>query len=385
MRLNNRHIILVVLAVLAGCVEPFEPRIDEEQKMMVIDGRITDEEGLQTITVSISSPYNEPHFNAVTGCVVRVEDDLGNGVIFPEERDGIYQTELEPGFAAVGRAYRVRVITPDGRNYESDYDSLLSCAEIDRLSYKVEKIQTSDPNVVTDGVRFYVDMKGDEHDSRQYMWSYIETWEYHSPLPIQYIWDGEILYDYWPLLDSLDVCYMTTKLNQYQVGSSGLLESNEIRQQPLLFVSNNSPRLEEIYGLLVIQNSLSSASYNYLERLRSQTDNAGGFFESQPASSTGNIYNTEDPEEKVLGYFFASQAREDRIFVNQEFDFKIKEFYCPILDTAEYVVDLGTEYPFYYMYSLDPDGGSPWAYSYPECHNCRDRGGTDVKPDYWPE
>lgn len=382
MPLTERTFVLMALAFLAACVDPYEPEIEEEQELMVIDGRISDSEGMQRITVSVSSPYNNPGFQPVTGCVVRVEDNLGDGILFPETDDGIYQASMEPGFISPGKAYRLRVITSNGRQYESDYDSLLSCAEISGLSYEVEELETADPNTVYYGVRFYLDMKGDETDSRYYMWTYEQTWEYHAYLPIQYKWDGDSLYTYWPLLDSFDVCYKHDRLKQYHVGSSGLLESNEIRQQPLIFVSNRSPALEEAYSLLVTQHSLSTDAYTYLERLQSQSGSEG-FFETQPATSRGNIYNTEDPDEKVLGYFFASQTRQDRIIVDQEFDFKIEEFYCPI-DTAEYVVDFGMDYP-YYMYSFNIDGGPPWGYSYRECHDCRYRGGTDVKPDYWPE
>jgi len=366
----------------AACVDPFEPEIREEQELMVIDGRITDSEDLQSITVSRSSPYNNPDFYPVSGCVVRVEDTRGNGVIFPETKDGTYQAILDPGFATTGEAYRMQVITTDGRAYESEFDSLYPCAEIEKLSYNVEIQETSDPDISLPGIRFYVDMKGDETDSRHYMWTYEQTWEYHAYLPIQYIWDGENFYDYFPLLDSFEVCYATNRLKEFRVGSSGLLAANEIRQQPLLFVSNNTPRLEEVYSLLVSQHSLSPETYTYLERLQAQSGSAG-FFETQPASGRGNIYNTEDPDEKVLGYFFASQTRQERIIVDQEFDFRMKKFYCPI-DTAEYLVDFGMEYP-YYMYSFNIDGGPPWGYSYKECHDCRYRGGTDVKPDYWPE
>ncbi|MCK4993074.1 MAG: DUF4249 family protein, partial [Bacteroidales bacterium] len=135
MRLNKWTIAILFAALCSGCIEPFEPLIEEESEVLVIDGKLSDTPGIQTITVSRSSPYNNPQFQPVSACVVRVEDETGDGVIFPETGDGTYQTILEPGFMAAGKAYKLLVFTPDEETYESDYDSLLACASIDDLSY----------------------------------------------------------------------------------------------------------------------------------------------------------------------------------------------------------------------------------------------------------
>ena len=381
MRLNKWTIAILFAALCNGCIEPFEPLIEEEDEVMVIDGKLSDTPGIQTITVSISSPYNNPRFQPVSGCVVRVEDGSGSGVTFPETGDGIYQTTLEPGFMAAGKAYKLMVFTPDEETYESDYDSLLSCASIDDLSYEVEVQGTSDPRINYYGIRFYADVSGSMEESRNYMWTFEETWEYVSTHRIQYIWDGVILHDYTPRLHGFEICYQTSLLENFEVGSSMQLEQNEFRHQPLYFVSNQSPRLQEKYSLLVSQHSLSYNAYLYWEKMSAQAGDTGGLFETQPSSSRGNIYNINDPDEKVLGYFYVSQVQENRIMVAEDFDFPITEFDCP-LDTAFSEVDFTLDYPI--MYSISSFGrGSPYVYSYKECHDCTYRGGVTTKPEYW--
>ena len=112
--LLNKWTISILLVVLGtGCIEPFEPDIDETRNVMVIDGRLIDTQGIQTISISRSSPYKNPQFQPVSGCVVRVEDDAGNGITFLENANGIYQSNLEPDFLTVGKAYKLRVFTPD--------------------------------------------------------------------------------------------------------------------------------------------------------------------------------------------------------------------------------------------------------------------------------
>jgi len=381
MPLNKWTISILLMVLGTGCIEPFEPDIEESNKVMVIDGRLTDTDDIQTIKVSISSPYNNPQFKPVTGCVVRVEDDAGYGITFMESEEGIYQSNLEPDFLIVGKAYKLQVFTPDDEVYESEYDTLLACAPIDSLSYKVEMQGTSNPRINYYGIRFYVDVKGSSEESRNYLWTFEETWEYISYYKIQYIWDGFNLLDYTPQLYGRKVCYLTDRLKYFLVGSSNLMSRNEIRQLPLYFVSNQTPRLQEQYSLLVAQHSLSDASFLYWDRVRAQSVESGGLFETQPSRTTGNISNINDPDEKVLGYFFVSQVQEKRITVKEAFHFPIAHFDCP-LDTTMDIAVFGKAY--YIMWSLSLWGrGPPYAYSFKECHDCTFRGGVTTKPEYW--
>jgi hypothetical protein len=382
MLLNKGMLYALFLVLATGCIEPFEPDIEESDKVLVIDGRMTDQPGIQTISVSTSSPYKKPQFRPVSGCVVRIEDNAGYGITFLENAEGIYQSELEPDFLVVGKSYKLHVITPDDRIYESEYDSLLACAPIDELSYKLEMQGTSNPDVNYYGIRFYLDMKGSDEDARNYLWSFEETWEYISYYNIQYIWNGSEFLDFTPQLHGKKICYLTELLENYQVGSSSLFGSNEIHQQPLHFVSNQTPRLQEKYSMLVAQHSLSNGAFLYWDKMRGQSFDAGGMFETQPSKTTGNISNINNPEEKVLGYFFVSQVQKKRITVSEDFEFPIVGFDCP-LDTADSVEDFGMNYP-YIMYSLSVMGrGPPYAFSYKECHDCTYRRGVTSKPEYW--
>jgi hypothetical protein len=214
------------------------------------------------------------------------------------------------------------------------------------------------------------------------MWTFEETWEYLSDYPIQYVWDGSVFHDYTPELHGFKICYLTEDLDDFEVGSSRQLERNEFQQQPLYFVSNRSPRLQEKYSLLVSQHSLTYHAFLYWEKMKAQAGDTGGLFETQPSSSRGNIYNVNDPEEKVLGFFYVSRIQKKRITVSEDFEFPVTPFNCP-LDTALSVDDFGADYP-YFMWSLSAFGrGPPYAYSLKECHDCTYRGGVTTKPEYW--
>lgn len=383
MRLNKWFVGVIILFLCASCIEEFTPKIDETREMLVINGHITDVPGIHSVSISMSSAYNDPQFRPVSGCVVRIEDEKGRGITFNESTDGIYESLLDQDFLAIGKSYKLLVFTPDGNEYQSDYDSLLVCAPIDKLSYQIEKEGTSNPDINYYGVRFLVDVSGGLNDARNYLWTFEETWEYAATYFTQYIWDGDTLIEFVPYDLTASICYFTLPIKDLYVGTSRLYETNEISKHPIHYVSNQTPRLLRRYSLLVSQHSLSDRAFLYWDQVRKQSGETGGLYETQPVSITGNIFNINDPEETVLGFFFASQIQKKRIDVEKNLTFQVAKFSCPV-DTVSYFADLGLDFP-YHLYSINVEVGKgpPYIYSYKECHDCRLRGGTTTKPEFW--
>ena len=98
MRVSKYHILVLLSLVCSSCIEPFQPVIEESQEVLVINGVITDRPGIHQVTISRSTPYNDPLFNPVSGCVVRVEDDRGNIAVYEETDLGIYEANLNASF-----------------------------------------------------------------------------------------------------------------------------------------------------------------------------------------------------------------------------------------------------------------------------------------------
>lgn len=380
--MNKRLYLVIPFVLFAGCIEPFEPEIGESDHVMVIFGELTGEEGIHSVQVSTSTPYNDPSYEPVAGCIVRVEDQDGQGFYYSESSPGEYTAFLEQEFLVTGNSYRLIVFTPGGEEYQSEYDTLLSCAEIDSLYFREEK--HSSANNLTDiyGLQILADVKGGINDSRNYLWTLNETWEYKSSYYTMYIWDGHTLEEYLPFIHEWMICYLTLDIKERITGSSRLNASNEITGQPLNFVSNQSDRLRRGYSLLVSQHSLTEQAYLFWENLTAQVEESGGLYEHQPAVAPGNICNVNDAGEKVLGLFYASEVKEKRININQYFDFPIASYYCPA-DTVNSIYDL-TDYFPYYMFSISDFGrGPPFVFGPRECHDCRLRGGITTKPDFW--
>jgi len=387
MPVNKYHILFLLLLTCGSCIEPFEPVIKEYQNVLVINGKITDQPGIHYVEVSRSTPYNKPIYKPVGGCIVLITDENGDMIPFQEGEGGKYSADIPGSFLAVGKAYRLQVFTPNQREYCSEYDTLLACPPIDSIYYEVETRETSDPDFFLGGIQFYVDMTGSASDSRDFMWQLEETWEYWAALFSQYIRrEGEEVTKF--RSSDLYKCWKTYPISEIYTETTRNLSVNALKRNSLNFVSNETDRLKVAYSLLVKQQSLTRRSYVYWEKMKAQSRETGGLYESQPSSGIGNIYNTTDPNQVVLGIFYATQQRTKRIMVdnmsseNDLFEFEIPYLTCE-WENAIGSFQSGDDYP-YYMKSNNPTGyGPPYLTADQICFDCRIQGGINVKPDYW--
>lgn len=380
---NRFYILILLLLVFKACVDPFEPVINETQEVMVIDGMISDRPGLHQVRISISTPYSDPEFKPVDGCVVSVSDDLGNIEFYSEswEEAGVYEAWLDEPFLGVGKAYSLQVVSPSNRIYVSDYDTLLSCPPVDSVYYIHEVSGGEDPDDVWQGLQFYNDVRGFEDGTRNYRWNATATWEYRSPFGINYVrYQGQ---NYPYLVDSVGTCWMTENIETVYAASTQLLSENNIYKNKLHYVSDQTPRLARRYSLLVEQYSLTDDAYTYWEKLAGQSASSASLYETQPSSSQGNIYSTTWPDEKVLGCFYATQIQDKRIFVEyKDLDFPVMAYTCmpdTLFDNSTFIFD-----KYYFLLSLNPMGaGPPWLAGPDNCFDCTKRGGDNEVPDFW--
>jgi hypothetical protein len=214
------------------------------------------------------------------------------------------------------------------------------------------------------------------------MWQLEESWEYKASLIGNLIWryPGSGTEEF--KSNVIFRCWKEYFLDQFFIATTKNLTSNELKSYKLNFVSNETDRLSLTYSLLVKQQSLTLSSYEYWTRMHEQALESGGLYEKQPAAVQGNLYNTEDPGELVLGNFFATQVRRRRIFVhnNNFFEFQVPHISCEYepmswLWEQEYI-----EYPVY-IYS--PGTFQPPLTGPSYCFDCLLQGGDTIRPPYW--
>jgi len=384
MLVSRLHIILILTLILlcGSCVEPYEPVLEESQEVLVISGMVTDQPGLHSLTVSLSSSYKLPVFQGLDFCLVAVENQDGDMVHYTNTGEGTYEADLPGSFLEVGNAVSVQVITPDDRVYRSLYDTIFACPELDSIYWELGYQETPDPDFTRPGIQFYLDMSGESTDSRNIIWQVDESWEYWASLIGTHImrdWGAAVPFK----TNVIFKCWKHFPLDHVFIASTRSQSANELRKLPLNFVSNETERLSVTYSLNVKQQSLSSAAYDYWKRMNDQAVESGGLYEKQPASVTGNIYNMDDPEEIVLGNFYATQQKEKRIFVknNVLFDFYVPHIDCEFESTSTLWRNRDKIKLPIYIYN--PGNFQPTFWGPEDCFDCRLQGGDTIRPIYW--
>jgi hypothetical protein len=376
---------ILILLLMLACIKSYNPHIeDDAANKLVVSGRVTDTEGWQEVSISMSSPVENPEYIPVSGCVVNILDNKGNIFSLSEDDPGTYRAWLGKEYLEPGTAYKVTVYTPEGETIESSYDTLMAGAPLDSVYYIIEDVPTSDPDVYLRGLQFYVDLDATDFECRNYRWEIAQTWEFHAARPVEYYYDGKF-HEIIPPDYSHFVCWANMLVKNVYTLSTKTLSENVFQKYPLHFVDGqSSSRLGILYSILVSQQSLSENAYNFWEQVRINSEGFGGLYEKQPLSIKGNLLNLTNPEKEVLGYFFATSESSERYFYKDieglELDFSDQCFEFPLPMTG-WAGFKKWDYPVYYFYT---DAGALLILN-DQCVDCRKMGGTTAKPDFWPQ
>jgi hypothetical protein len=381
---------LVCLVVVVSCIEPFF--INDEvgfEPVLVVDALITDEREEQQIVISQTTSLIDYSLHAVHNCQVVVSDKDGNEFTFTENfNQGNYQGIIPFEFMVPGNAFKVRIQTAEGKLYESDFEAMTSCSEIDNVYYEL-MVDTNDVSRLVEsvGLQFYVDLRTHESDSKFYRWQVDETYEYHSTWPIDLYWDGEEFKSEGPDY-SFFTCYKIETVKRIYTANTKNVDF-EYLKYPLNFVDNSTQKLYWRYSLFVKQLSITEEAYAYWKLLAANSQESGGLIDNQPASIKGNITCVSHPGEKVLGYFSVSSVSAKRIFTNDELRlYHSDEVFCRQFyreKVGDFFKKLTEDQLPYYLAPV-PEGASPGYYfANQDCFDCRMKGGSIEVPEIWKE
>ncbi len=384
MRRSSWFVTGLLLLGLASCISPFSPDIDaNDENKYVVNGQVILGDSLQTVNVSRTSILLQPRYDPVPGCQVIIVDDQGNAFYLADRGDGNYQGVIDSVYLVPGKTFRVRITVPEGDILQSDPDTLHSGGAITNAYYVREDRERNNAQQFLSGIQFYVDIAGGDTDSRYYRWDEIETWEYHTPYPLEWYYDGTV-HQVIPPDYSRMVCWKTVKVPEIYTLSTRYLAQNRFAGFPIHYVTNRTDRLAIGYSVLIRQYALSEAAYLYWEQQKRNSQLEGGLYEKQPFAVAGNLHNITHPEKAILGFFGAASLDQKRLFVWPIPDLELNfNDYCSIdLLRFGFKSIRPSDYPAYL--TGNHETWFPYIMSY-ECVNCLSLGGINVKPGFWPQ
>jgi len=389
MRVIRSVCCLLIPLCFAGCIERYYPGADDVfTGTLVINAHLSNVPGNQTIQISRSDGLLYPEFIPEESCVVELERGDGEVLFFEEKTPGYYSANVSASFMQYGQHYMMRVVSSEGNLYLSDYSKLTPPTDIDSIYYELESYPTTEPEVIIEGIRFFMDFSMDPDQSEFMRWELIETYEFHNPDYPGFIYSYDRVLK--PIPDSLSdrQCWITGHVNAIYTLDAANMSDEKYLHMPLHFVSNETQRLSYGYSLLVRQHSMDAPAFRYWDELKKNSHSQNGLYDRLPSITPSNIRNELDPEEKILGFFGVSGVREKRIFVKDvEGISKYDVRFCfpyPELPRLRYLMTL--DLPIYASRAGDPETGEVrFGETTQECLDCRVRkGSSGDPPDFWP-
>jgi len=374
MQIRNLFYCALVI-IFSGCIELFNPQLNDYLEIPVVDGGITNEPGPYTVKLSKSSSVYNPEFDPISGAIVIISDDLNFEEALVEVKPGVYSTDAAGIRGEVGRKYRVTV-EMDGKIYQSSFEELLEPVGIDSVYAKTEYKGNQE------GMQFYLNTETLKDDNRQFLWTLIETYKYEAdeyPVDFIYIKPDSIFIPPYEYVEMIRMCWKTDKVFQIFTGSAKNISQPGLSNIPLHYVDTKTKKLSQKYSLFVSQYSISDAAYQYWNEIKEQNEKSGSLYTRQPFQIAGNISSIDNADDIIFGYFTVAGVSNKRIFVEKPSLFFYYDECKATHDTyLAWLAQRQPPYPAYIKYVEDGMGKA----SLP-CFDCRSEGGTTNKPDFW--
>lgn len=379
-----KRILLFILALqflwLNSCIDEYWPDVDKYENLLVVEGGITNTPGPYTIKISKSLPVKYARYIPFSGCVLKIFDDDGSSETLVETEPGTYSTMSNGIQGQIGKRYKLSVITPQGKEYESSYEELIKPVLIDDVYAEVEYHSNSGLDHPQVGYQFYIDAEETLNDTNFYLWDMEATFHFQSDFFIRWYYNGRVR-EFHPI-DSLYDCWRTNKVKDIFTFNSTSLVTNKLERFPLNYVNTETKELTVKYSLLVNQHTIGKSAYQYWNAIEEQNSEQGSMYSQQPYQIRGNMRSINDDNESVLGYFMVSGFDTRRIFVDR-IDAPFYFTRCSINDgNYQAYAEIGATLPYLYpVYIILYD--EMRAVPGQSCADCRQNGGTITKPDFW--
>ncbi len=400
--------ILVLASVLVNCVEPFdvtgEVAIGENiETFLVVEATLTNELKQQVVLLGRGRSFANDSIQPVTqNAIVTVLDGNGTTFSFSELEPGRYVSD-QTFQALPSTTYQLNITTGQNSTFTSELVSLPETASITEVY--AERI-TNDTGV--EGIAIYTDSEILQGEAPFLRYEYEETYKVIAPLwsPFDmvvvdpnppYSIDNFALV---PREQEERVCYSTQRSNRIIQALELNRSGNKIDRNLVRFISRDNFIISHRYSILVKQLVQSPDAYSYYRILAEQAGNESVFTEIQPGFIEGNVSNTNNPDEKVLGYFEVANQSQERIFFNYE-DFFPDEalppyaLSCSFLGAPPIITPAGTS-PLkdaidsgLFVYVRDNNGevsapAGPYLTARRACGDCTVLG-SNLIPDFWIE
>lgn len=355
--MRQLFIILTLITGLCSCETYFVPDIDDQEKLYVFEGLLTNEAKVHHVQIKQSVAFDsDDYFEYAGGFTVTIETASGEIIPLNEVKDGYHSTDSTV-VGKIGESYRVVATSAEGVVYQSEFELLSEGAEIKDIDaeYKEDKILRYNEYAgyteeLINGLQVLVDV-----DAKSFSPYY--RYEFDMVIQSQQIYPGGT----GPILMYVAYEKSSKYMDLISVLNSNQYVDNKIVKGPVAYIPEDFMGDRKIIGweldslgrqifkeslithrragflLEVHQYSLSEKGFSYWESIHDQTNSTGQIFDPVQAQIVGNMTCRTNEEEIVFGYFGASAVTKDSRFMKYVYPNTAKVepvVYFPQLDTV---------------------------------------------------
>lgn len=300
--------------IIASCVEEIALNSEDFEEAIVIEGLVTNELKKHEIKISQTFAIDSTGPKPLSGADIRVTGEEEH--IFQELEPGRY-ISLDSFAARPGIDYQLSILL-NGNEYISASTQLSGSSNIgeleaSRINYRGE-----------DGVAITLNNQTFAGGANYYKYEYVETFKFNSnyfKVKDLIIEDGvpvEV-----PKQKEEYTCYQTNISQKIILANTNSLSDDSVNDLLINFIDSKDTSLSNRYSLLIKQYVIGRDAYNYYKILEELSGSENIFSQTQPGFLEGNITNSNNPNEKIIGFFNVSSVTTKRIY------FDYGDFYNP--------------------------------------------------------
>jgi len=353
--------VILPALILCSCITKFEAEVGEVAGILVVEGIITDDESVITLSRSKGLSFEDNIFDLspyhVTDAKVYIECDDGTQWSAAGQDGGQYTIQM--GKLNPARQYRLK-IEHEAHEYCSEYLYPVATPDIDSVFWtKRDKGQP---------VNLHVASHAPDDKVYYFRWSYTELWESRAKVYLK----G---YPYY--------CITNSKSKEMLLGTT---EGTAFGQSAEIIakIPPGDNRFKILYCMDVSQYTISKRAYDYFSNIKKNSRQSGSPFAQVPSELKGNIACITDSERLVIGYMvISSAATRKRVYIYNSEVYEDPELVIPdeLRNKECAIIHFDTNSDPKYVPYLPP-----YIYILRTCVDCIAAGGRPINelPNDWP-
>jgi hypothetical protein len=338
----RRIIPIVGMVFLFGCIQELEVDTNSGINTLVVEGFVDTEPGPHDIVLSRTAKFGnvfEGFAGPVEGASVVIRDNEGRSIFLNESSPGVYQTPQEFE-AVVGSTYTLLINTAEGQQYSSLPELVRPVTPYDTIYPVFTSLPALPGELPVTGVDVVVEWQDNGESRDFYQWRNSGLYQFMAR-PDLFV---DIFNNPAPK-DCCEICWLEELPDQgLRVRDDRNINGNR-STEVVAFIEDDGLRFFDKYLIRVEQFSMTQEAFQFFELLDEQLSISGDIFDPPPAKITGNMINIDDPDEDVIGYFWAADVHRDSAFIFPTV-LEVRQQMTIIPDDCREVDGATTEEPF---------------------------------------